>query len=222
MIIPTHVAIILDGNRRWAKERGLPTFEGHRQGFERFKNIVKIAREKGVKILTLWAFSTENWKRSKEEVSYLMKLYEKIIDSYLSEAKKNQTRLIHIGRKDRINDILRQKLIKAEEETKNYQKNYLALALDYGGRDEIIRAIKKARNLNSNNFEQFLDTKDLPQQDVDLVIRTSGEKRTSGFLIWQAAYAEYIFYPKYLPDFTPADFDKCLEEYSQRQRRYGK
>lgn len=232
-MIPIHVAIIPDGNRRWAKEKGLPTFEGHRRGFQRIMEIGKKAREMEVKILTVWAFSTENWQRKDEEVSYLMKLYQVMIDKNLKQALKEKIRIIHLGRKDRINENLRKKIIQAEEKTKNFDNYYLCVALDYGGRDEIIRSIKKVQSssrvtrdkvqsLTEENFSQFLDTKDLPQSNVDLTIRTSGEYRWSGFMMWQSAYSEYIFVKKYLPDFTPSDFEDCIKEYTQRQRRFGR
>lgn len=236
-MIPTHLAIILDGNRRWARERGLPTLEGHRRGFDQAIAISKKARELGIKILTLWGFSTENWGRSKEEVAYLMKHFEIMIDKNLKEALKDKTRIIHLGRKDRFNKSLVNKIKNAQEKTKNFTKYYLNIALDYGGRDEITRALRGICNnqfphsassgqaiskIDEKTIDQFLDTKDLPQSDVDLVIRTSGELRTSGFMIWQAAYAEYIFSKKYFPDFTPEDLEKCIEEYGIRQRRFGK
>ncbi|OGK23666.1 di-trans,poly-cis-decaprenylcistransferase [Candidatus Roizmanbacteria bacterium RIFCSPLOWO2_01_FULL_37_13] len=227
--IPKHVAIILDGNRRWARERRLPTLEGHRRGLNAVIEISKKARQMGIKILTVWVFSTENWDRSKAEVSYIMKLGERAVANYLKEALKEQVRIIHIGRKDRIPNNLRDKLREAEEKTKKFSKYFFVIALDFGGRDDIIRAIKKIRNpqsviknLDEISFSQFLDTKKLPQSDIDLVIRTGGEIRTSGFMIWQAAYAEYIFVKKYMPDFTPEDFEECIKEYSQRQRRFGR
>lgn len=225
--IPTHLAIIPDGNRRWARERGLPTFEGHRLGYQRGIELGEKARELGIKHLTFWAFSTENWNRTKEETSYLMKIFKNLVDQYLKEALKNEIKIIHLGRKDRIDQELRDKISIAEEKTKNFNRYYLNLALDYGGRDEIIRAIEKIKTIDNNsleitqdNFSQFLDTFEIP--DPDLVIRTSGEIRTSGFMIWQSAYSEWIFYPKYFPDFTPADLEKCLEEFARRQRRFGR
>ncbi|MCX7881187.1 MAG: polyprenyl diphosphate synthase [Patescibacteria group bacterium] len=222
-----HIAIIPDGNRRWARERGLPTFFGHKKGFDQSISLSKKSRELGIKILTFWAFSTENWKRSKEEVNYLMKLYEEMIDKNLKEALREKVRIIHLGRKDRLNQKLKEKIIDAEEKTKHFNKYYLTIALDYGGVDEILRTINKIKKLKINNldekiFEKNLDTKDLPYPNPDLVIRTSGEVRTSGFMIWQTAYSEWIFYPKYFPDFTPSDLEKCVKEYQERQRRFGK
>jgi len=234
--IPDHVAFIPDGNRRWAKEKGLNTYVGHKKGFEGLIKIAKKARELGIKVFTVWAFSTENWKRSKEEINYLMKLYETMIDKYLADALKDEVRIIHLGRKDRINENLKNKIINIEEKTKNFNKYYLCVALDYGGRDEIIRAISKVKSqksplrqgfegqakINENNFNQLLDTKDLPFPYPDLIIRTSGETRTSGFLTWQSAYSEYIFEKKYLPDYSDDDFEKTINDFSKRQRRFGK
>ena len=216
--IPNHVAIIPDGNRRWAKEKGKNTYEGHKKGFEKLIKIAKKARVLGIKVFTVWAFSTENWKRSKEEVGYLMKLYEIMIDKYLADALKNKVRIIHLGRKDRINENLKNKILKVEEKTKIFDKNYLCIALDYGGRDEIGRAIK----INKNNFSQFLDTKDLPFPDPDLIIRTGGEQRLSGFMLWQSQYSELVFEKKYLPDYSDEDFEKTIEAYLLRKRRLGK
>ncbi len=224
--IPYHVAIIPDGNRRWAKERGLPSFEGHRRGFDAAKKISRKARELGIKVLTLWAFSTENWNRSKDEVNYLMGLYEKFIDDNLKEAMKDEVRIIQIGRKDRIPENLRKKIINAEEKTSKFHKHYFVVALDYGGHDELLRAIQKmqkdTKNITEKDLYRNLDTKDLPYPNVDLIIRTSGEMRTSGYLIWQATYAEFIFIKKHFPDFTPEIFEECIREFSERQRRFGK
>lgn len=227
--VPIHVAIIPDGNRRWAKERNLPTLEGHRRGFDNSIKLSNKARELGVKILSFWAFSTENWDRTTQEVGYLMRLYEQMIDRQLRYAIKNHTRLIHIGRKDRISVILKKKIIDAEKETDQFTENYLVIALDYGGRDEIIRAINTIKNsktkegeLNEKNFNQYLDTKDLPQPDPDLIIRTSGEYRWSGFMMWQSAYAEYMFIDKHFPDFTPQDLENCITQFKERNRRFGK
>jgi len=224
--IPNHVAIIPDGNRRWAKEKGKNTYEGHKKGFDQLIKIAKKARNLGIKVFTVWAFSTENWKRSKEEVNYLMKLYEIMLDKYLSEALKDNIRIIHLGRKDRINDSLKNKIINIEEKTKKFDKSYLCIALDYGGRDEIERTISKIKNQRSKfgkiNLNKFLDTKDLPFPDPDLIIRTGGEQRLSGFMLWQSQYAELEFVKKYLPDYTDSDFENTIKEFSERQRRFGK
>lgn len=222
--IPNHIAIIPDGNRRWAKEKGFPSFEGHRRGFGVLSKIAKKAREIGVKVFTVWAFSTENWNRSEKEVNYLMDIYEKWIDENLKTAIKDKIKIIHLGRKDRIKKTLLDKLSDAENKTKKFNKSYLCIALDYGGRDEIIRSLKKikSKKINENEFEKFLDTKDLPFPNPDLIIRTSGEFRSSGFMIWQSAYSEYIFLDKFLPDFSVKDFEKCINLFIDRNRRFGR
>lgn len=227
--IPNHIAIIPDGNRRWAKERGLPSFEGHKRGFDVAIKIGKKIRSLGIHTLTFWAFSTENWNRSKKEVSYLMKMYEMLIERNLKQALKEKIRIIHLGRKDRISKRLLERIQNSEEKTKNFKNYILNIALDYGGRNEVIRAIKKMRseklemrNLSEENFNQFLDTADQPYPNPDLIIRTSGEQRTSGLMIWQAAYAEYVFLEKHFPDLKDEDIENAIEEYSKRQRRFGK
>lgn len=227
--IPKHVAIIPDGNRRWAKEKRLQSFQGHVRGFELVIDLANKAHEMGVEVLTFWAFSTENWNRSKGEVNFLMGLFSKNIDGYLKKALEKNIRIIHIGRKDRIPHLLKNKIIQAEEKTSRFSKLYLVIALDYGGRDEVVRAIKRMqnaefgiRNIDEESFGSYLDTKDLPYPNPDLVIRTSGELRTSGFMIWQTAYSEYIFVKKYFPDFSVEDFAECVKEYSRRARRFGK
>ena len=227
--LPIHVAIIPDGNRRWAKEHNLPTFEGHRRGYNVANKIAKHAHKMGIPILTYWAFSTENWLRIKEEVGYLMKLFEKGINQHLKEALVDQVRIIHIGRKDHISSSLRTKIEEAEKKTAHFNKYFLVIALDYGGRDEIERAIKKLSIFNNQssikdkqNMNNYLDTKDLPQQEPDLIIRTGGEKRTSGFMLWQSEYSEYEFVDKLFPDFTIDDFEKAIKDYQERKRRFGK
>lgn len=231
--IPMHIVIIPDGNRRWAKEHNLPTFEGHRRGFEVAVKLAKACRDFGVYTLTFWAFSTENWQRSKEEVSYLMKLYEQMIDRILKDAKKEKVKIIHLGRKDRIKKSLLEKLSKAERETANNDKYILNIALDYGGQDEILRAVNRALNskiqlkikkleLTEKDIEDNLDTALQPYPFPDLIIRTSGELRTSGILLWQSAYSELYFLKKYFPEMTPEDLKEAILDYSKRERRFGK
>jgi undecaprenyl diphosphate synthase len=229
LTIPNHVAIIPDGNRRWAKEHKLPSLEGHRRGFDVAVKIGKKIRSLGVHTMTIWAFSTENWNRTEEEVSYLMKMYETFFEKNLKQAMKEKVRIIHLGRKDRIPKQLLDKIQDSEEKTKNFKSYTLNIALDYGGRDEIIRTInkiteskKQKAKITENNLNQFLDTADQPYPNPDLVIRTSGEERTSGLMIWQAAYAEYVFLKKHFPDIKDDDIEFCIKEYSQRQRRFGK
>jgi len=227
--IPNHIAIIPDGNRRWAKEHGFPSLEGHRRGFDVAIKIGKKIRSLGIHTMTMWAFSTENWNRTEEEVSYLMKMYEKFIEKNLKEALKEKIRIVHLGRKDRISKKLLERIQNSEEKTKDFKDYILNIALDYGGRDEVVRAINKMSNVkcqmsnvSEEDFNQFLDTANQPYPNPDLIIRTSGEERTSGLMIWQAAYAEYIFFKKHFPDLNDEDIEKAVEEYSQRQRRFGK
>lgn len=220
--IPNHVAIIADGNRRWASERSLPSFEGHRRGFENIKALSKKAKVLGIQVITFWVFSTENWKRAADEVGYLMNLAEKVIDSQIQDAKEEETRIIHIGRKDRLPEKLKIKIEKAESETKKFTKYYFVMALDYGGHDEIERAIKKMKDVHSEKIEDYLDTHILPYPNPDLIIRTSGEERLSGFMTWQSAYSEYLFSPLYFPDFGPEALEKSVLEYGERKRRFGK
>jgi len=220
--IPKHVAIIADGNRRWAKERKLPSFEGHRQGFENIKKLSKKAKQLGIHIITFWVFSTENWNRSQEEVGYLMKLAEKVIEIQKKEAIEEETRIVHIGRKDRIPTGLRKKIEEAERDTKEFTKYYFVVALDYGGRDEIERAIQKMNTSREKTLEACLDTAVLPYPNPDLIIRTSGEQRLSGFMTWQGSYSEYFFTEKLFPDFTEDELEAAVLDYGMRKRRFGK
>lgn len=226
--IPHHVAIIPDGNRTWAKERGLPQYEGHKRGFELFIEIVKKARELGINTLTLWAFSKDNWKRDKSEVAYLMRLYEEMIDRHLPDAIENETRVIHIGKKDDLPTSLAKKIQEVEDKTKDLRRHHLVIALDYGGRPEIIRGVNmwhrqadKDEELTEEEFEKYLYTKDLPHPNVDLLIRTGPKRRLSGYLLWQNEYAELMFTPEKMPDFTPEVFERCIREYGERERTFG-
>lgn len=227
--IPVHIALIPDGNRRWARERGLPTFEGHRRGYEVSQMIVHDAWDLGVKIMSLWGFSTENWSRSDPEVNALMSLFAEMMDRNLKEALEKRTRIIHLGRKDRLSAYLRDKIIAVEEQTAQFSKHYLVVGLDYGGKDEIVRAVREIcksqlpyEEVTASVIEKYLDTRNLPQSAPDLIIRTGGEKRTSGFMTWQTDYSEWSFVDKYLPDFTTEDFKQCIADYQHRQRRFGK
>ena len=224
-----HIAIIPDGNRRWAKDHGLPTFEGHRKGFETGVKIAKYIRSLGIHTLTVWAFSTENWNRTREEVGYLMRLYSRMIDKFFDDAIKDNVRIIHLGRRDRIPKSLLEKIENVEQETKHNKKNILNIALDYGGRDEVIRAIKSIdgerpmnNELTETQFEKYLDTAGQPHPNPDLIIRTSGEMRSSGLMIWQAAHSEFYFIKKHFPDLTEKDIDEAIKEFEKRQRRFGK
>jgi len=226
--LPNHLAIIPDGNRRWARLHGFPTVKGHQKGFEALLAITKQARKWGIHTVTIWVFSTENWKRNKEEVSYLMKIEEEMLKKYLPEAQNEGVRIVHLGRKDRIPKSFANMLTKIEKETAANTHYVLNIAVDYGGRDEIIRAIKKIQSLKSKvqgmteeEFANFLDTADQPYPYPDLLIRTSGEMRTSGLLPWQMAYTEFYFIKKHLPDCTVEDLKKAILEYSRRRRRFG-
>lgn len=226
--IPYHLGIIIDGNRRWAKERGMPTLEGHRAGYNKLKEVAKWCQSKGVKILTIFAFSTENWHRSKAEVNYLMDLLSQAFsEKELRIFNKQGTRLNIIGQKEKLSRKLQELVNKAEEQTKNNKKGILNLAISYGGRQEIIEAIKKIikkkikpEQITEKLISENLWTQGLP--DPDLIIRTSGELRTSGFLTWQGVYSELYFCQKYWPDFSEKDLEKAFLDYKNRQRRYGK
>lgn len=229
--IPKHIAIIPDGNRRWARERGLPVFEGHRISAEKtLPKLIKKSQEVGIKYFTFWALSRENLKnRTKEEVDALINLMRNFLKTKTKDLHEKNIKIKIIGNLSKLPEDIQKNIKKAEELTKNNSGLIVIFAINYGGRDEILRAISKIqnqkseiRNLSEKNFNQFLDTKDLPYPNPDLVIRTSGEVRTSGFMIWQTAYSEWIFYPKYFPDFSPEDLEKCIEEYSKRQRRFGR
>ncbi len=229
LIIPDHVALICDGNRRWAKKKGVKIKESYREGLERIKELSRYLRSIGVSTLTLWGFSTENWKRSEGEIFSVMEVAIQAVVELERELHEDQVKFIHLGRKDRLPRELRRKLESLERSTESYRKFYLNLAFDYGGRDEIIRAVKKIlkrgispEELNEELFSCFLDTAEQPHPDPDLIIRTSGEHRTSGFLPWQSVYSELFFVPKFLPDFTVEGCRAILEEYSKRQRRFGR
>lgn len=226
--IPYHLGIIIDGNRRWAKEQGLPTFEGHRRGLNSLKRIGEYALKKGVKILTFFCFSTENWGRTRVEVSYLMKLFENTFSKKnTNDLDKKGIKLQVIGQKERLSKNLQKKIKKTEELTKNNQKGFLNLAISYGGRPEIVRAFQEIlkkqvpiEKITEDLINQNLWTAGSPHPD--LIIRTGGEQRLSNFLTWQSAYSELYFTKKYWPAFTEKDLDAALEDYSQRERRFGK
>ncbi|MBU0708151.1 di-trans,poly-cis-decaprenylcistransferase [Patescibacteria group bacterium] len=241
--VPKHIAIIPDGNRRWARERGLPALEGHRRGAKVVTEIVRASRDLGIHTVTLWGFSTENWNRSDSEISFLMQIFEDLIDENLKEAKKEGVRIYHLGRKDRITPKLRRKIERAVEETQDNTRHVFNFGLDYGGHDELLRAIGKALGdvqrgeITVNDlcevvgkysgkypyylFKNYLDTKGQPYPYPDLVIRTSGEQRTSGFLTWQVAYAEYRWETDHFPDFSPEKLKQAILDFSRRRRRFG-
>ena len=219
-----HVAIIPDGNRRWAKSLGKPSVYGHEAGFSRFKELTAYAKNKGIPFLTIWAFSTENWNRNKEEVKGLMTIIKRALVEINKEAHEGKFRFVHIGRKDRLSEDIAKLIEKTEEETKSYEKFCLCVAIDYGGEDEVLRAERKL--MESKNKDKhivdFLDTTLAGIPSPDLIIRTSGEKRISGFMPVQSTYSELVFEEKMFPDFTEEVFQSALDEYEKRTRRYGK
>ncbi len=228
--IPKHVAIIIDGNGRWAKERGLPRTFGHRVGINRVKEIVKVADKLGIKVITFFAFSTENWTRPEKEVNMLMRSLNNFLDRNIAELDEKNIRLMVIGRDDPIPKFLQTKIKEAQDRTKDNTGLIAVLALNYGSRQEIVDAVKKFTNavikdeanlegLDIENFSNYLYTAGLP--DPDLLIRTSGEMRISNFLLWQLSYAELYFPKKYWPDFGKEDLEKAIEEYQKRERRFG-
>lgn len=224
--IPTHIGIIMDGNGRWALARGLPRMAGHRAGTENLRRIIEACIEFGIKYLTIYAFSTENWGRPTEEVQGLMRIFENVIDRELQELHDQGVRLRHIGRLDRVRPSFRKKVLDAIEYTRNNDRLVLNIAFNYGGRDEIVCGIQalirdgvKAEDVTDSLVSKYLFTAGVP--DPDMIIRTSGELRGSNFLIWQGAYSEWYFPPTYWPDFDRQELLKALEEFNQRERRYG-
>ena len=224
--IPTHVAIIMDGNGRWALERGLPRLSGHRAGTENLREVIESCAEFGIKYLTIYAFSTENWKRPKEEIQGLMRIFKNMIDRELQNLHENGVQLRHIGSLDKIDKELQMRVKEAIQLTKDNQTLVLNVAFNYGGRDEILQAVKKiidnghgGEDLDAEEFSKYLYTADSP--DPDLIIRTSGEYRCSNFMIWQGAYSEWYFTPTYWPDFNREELLNALVAYNQRDRRYG-
>ncbi len=219
---PLHVAIIPDGNRRWAKKQSLRPWKGHGAAFESMKSIAEWCRDDPrVGTLTLWVFSTENWNRSASEVRELMKLLRSSLESQRESFRTHKVRCVHSGRKDRLDPALAALVREVEEETKLFDGFTINIALDYGGRDEVVRAVNRIKegDISEESIRAHLDHPELP--DIDLVIRTSGEKRTSNFALWQSTYAEWIFSQKLFPDFSLDDMHAALEEYEHRKRRFG-
>ncbi len=227
--LPDHVGFIMDGNGRWAKKRGLPRSFGHREGAKQFKKIVRYCKDIGLKNISFYAFSTENWQRPAEEVNTIMELFrDYIVDvrNFLSE----NTRMIFLGDKSAFDEDLKEKMIKLEEDTAKYDEMTLMMAVNYGGRDEITHAARilaekaakgeiKPEDITEQSISDNLYTAGFP--DVDLLIRPSGEQRISNYLIWQCAYAEFYYTDVLWPDFTPDELDKALAEYARRNRRFG-
>jgi len=224
--LPRHIAIIMDGNRRWAVRRGLEPTAGHEAGSERIMELVEAGRALGIEAVTLWGFSTENWKRSKAEVKYLINLFIRYARKFRQEFLSQEIRFRHIGRKDRLPSKLMDIFLDLEEKTKNYDRSTFAIALDYGGRDEIVRAVQKivedgipASRIDEELIKNYLDTADIV--DPDMIVRTSGEQRVSGFLPFQGTYAELFLIEDLFPDFTAARLQDLIVEYLKRNRTFG-
>lgn len=231
MKIPNHVAIILDGNGRWAKSKGMPRTYGHTTGAKNVEKIAEAAGNMGIRYLTLYAFSTENWNRPPEEVKALMNLLDSYLKNCIQTAKKNNMAVRILGDISRLDERMQEKIQKLEESSADYDGLHLQIAINYGSRDEIVRAIRKLGRdveagkiapdqISEESFSSYLDTAGLP--DPDLLIRTSGEERLSNFLLWQLAYAEFYFTDVPWPDFHEEDLRRAVEAYNQRDRRYGK
>jgi len=224
--IPQHVAMIMDGNGRWALSRGLPRMAGHKAGTENLRRVIRATVEFGIKYLTIYAFSTENWGRPPEEVRGLLTILEDVIDRELNELNKEGVQLRHLGRLEQLAPMLQEKVLNAVDLTKNNNRLTLNIAWNYGGRDEIVQAIQhmmkdgvESSRVTDELVSQYLYTAGVP--DPDLIIRTSGELRISNFLIWQAAYSEWYVTPTYWPDFDKEEYRHAIETYGQRDRRYG-
>jgi undecaprenyl diphosphate synthase len=224
--VPEHVAIIMDGNGRWALKRGLPRLAGHHAGTENLRRIIRACVEFGIKYLTIYAFSTENWGRPREEVDGLMRILEEVIEKELRELNEQGVQIRHLGRLDQLSPRLQKKVSQAIEATKQNSRLVLNVAFNYGGRDELVQAIQQmirdgvpAEDISPELVNNYLYTAGVP--DPDLIIRTSGELRISNFLIWQAAYSEWYVTPIFWPDFGKEEFRKALDAYIHRDRRYG-
>ena len=217
----------MDGNRRWAKSKGLPTLEGHRRGYDRLKDVVRWAGEAGVTHLVIYAFSTENWKRTKEEVGYLMDLFRWVLKEEVAYFIKEEVKVTSIGDTTSLPPDIQEGIRGVEEKTKQFSKLHVVLALSYGGRKEILAAARaivakgfSGTDVTEEDFQKNLWTHDIP--DPDMVIRTGGERRLSNFLPWQSVYSELFFSDTFWPEFTKEEFQNILNEYSERERRHGK
>lgn len=224
LFLPSHIGIIMDGNGRWAKMRGMSRTEGHRQGLETAKAVVKQAAVLGIKYITLYTFSTENWKRTADEIGFLMSLIKSHLRSELAFYAENGIRVQHIGDLQNLPPDIAAEIIWIVKETSGYTNSTVVLAINYGGRDEIVRAIKKISSENLNEMDEkkfagYLDLPDLPP--VDLLIRTAGEKRISNFLLWQSAYAELYFSDLLWPDWTGTHLLEAIRDYQARNRKFG-
>lgn len=230
IILPEHIGIIMDGNGRWAKKRNLPRSVGHREGAKTFRKITRYCSDIGIKYLTVYAFSTENWKRPDDEVSALMKLFKSYLNEALEDFKDDSIVVKFMGDKSHFTEDLQKLMIENEESSKNRDGMVLNIAMNYGSRDEIVRAVKiisndvKEGRVDVNNIDESLFSSYLytaGQPDPDLIIRPSGEYRISNFMLWQAAYTEFVIMNKLWPDFEKSDLDEAINIYSQRNRRFG-
>jgi len=224
--VPRHIGIIMDGNGRWARARGLPRSAGHRAGTENLRVVLRAAVEFGIQVLTIYAFSTENWGRSESEIKALLSILERMIDRELSELHEEGVQLRHIGHLEHLPQKLQQKVLDAVELTRDNQQLILNVAFDYGGRAELVDAVRRivadgvrVEQVDESLIDRYLYTVGLP--DPDMIIRTSGEMRVSNFLIWQGAYAEFYVTPTLWPDFDKDELYKALEDYNRRERRFG-
>ena len=219
-----HIGIIMDGNGRWAKERGKPRTFGHSEGVRTAKRIAKAASDMGVKYLSLYTFSTENWKRSETEVKFLMQLLKKHLREQFSFYRENNIRVVHSGSLDRLPEVVQKEIVDVEDLTKDFTGMTANLVINYGGRDEIVRAVKKLRDQGESEIteEKLSSAMDHPEiPDPDLIIRTGGELRISNFLLWESAYSELYFSKKYWPDWQEEDLKEAIEAFASRNRRYG-
>ncbi len=231
MTLPLHIGIIMDGNGRWAQKRGLPRTAGHKKGAENLKKVLDCAKKAGVKTVTLYAFSSENWSRPKEEVDTLMNLFREYLKNDIQELIKEGVRVSFIGEREKFDADLQVEMNRLEEKTKDLSVFHVVLALSYGARNDILKAVRQlaqkvkkdeltADDINAEVFAAHLSTAQI--SDPDLIIRTSGEERVSNFLLWELAYSEFYFTPVLWPDFDEKEFQKALLEYEKRQRRFGK
>lgn len=225
-VLPVHVGIILDGNRRWAKAQGLPVIQGHRKGMDVLKDVSLYAFERGVRYLSAYVFSTENWQRTEEEVTYLMDLTIKAVERYLDEFHQKNVRIVILGRREGVSKKVLEAIDRAEQKTKDNSGGTLALCFNYGGKEELVDAVRHivedgadANTITAETISSHLYGADIPE--IDLLVRTSGERRTSGFMLYRAAYAELKFIDKNWPDFTIGDFEMAIKDYAERERRFG-
>jgi undecaprenyl diphosphate synthase len=224
--IPKHIGFILDGNRRWAKQHGLPTYEGHLAGYNALKDIIEASADAGVEYISFYTWSTENWSRAETEVRGIMKLIRRLFKVDIKQLVKDDFKLVVLGGRDKLPDDINVMIDEAEEASKNGSRATLAMCFNYGGQQEIVRAAQRIAEagvdpdtVTAELFEQYLDHPDIPP--CDIVVRTSGEQRLSNFMLWRSAYSEFLFLDKLWPDMRPEDVDAIIKEYNRRHRRFG-